>query len=288
MFRLLQIFSSFAASAEGGHGGEKESINDIVVHHLGDSLPHFWPISELNEHFLNEKLFGMFDMRITKFVLLMWGVAIALMLIFIPVARALKKQSVSSSKWVNMWEALIGFVHDDIVAPNFDHHYEKKAMPYFCSLFFFVLICNYMGLIPTLQTPTGNLAVTAGLAILTLTAMIGVGVIKQGPFSYFKGLVPHGVPAVIGIILLFPIELLGLMIKPFALTIRLFANMTGGHVVVIVFLYLVMMFQNYFVGIGSVVGALMIYFLELLVAFIQAYIFASLSAMFIGSSLHAH
>ena len=100
---------------------------------------------------------------------------------------------------------------------------------------------------------------------------------------------PHGVPFVLGILLLWPIELIGLLIKPFALTVRLFANMTAGHVVILIFIFLVMMFQNYFVGIGSIVGSLMIYALEmLLVAWLQAYIFTTLSAMFIGSSLHAH
>ncbi len=287
MFRFLQIINLLPASTEGGHG-EEESVGKMVVHHLGDTIPNLAPINYINEHFLNEKLFGIFDMRITTVVLMMWLVAIMLILIFVPVARAVKNGGVSGSKWVNLWEALIGFVHDDIVEPNFDHHYVKKAMPYFCTLFFFVLISNLLGLIPGLKTSTGNLAVTAGLAALTFLGMIGVGIVKQGPFGYFKGLVPHGVPAILGIILMFPIELLSLFIKPFSLTIRLFANMTGGHVVVIIFLYLVMMFQSYWVGIGSVAGALMIYFLELLVAFIQAYIFASLSAMFMGSSLHAH
>lgn len=286
MFRLLQIINFLPASAEGGHG-EEESVGAMVVHHLGDNFPHFWPISYINEHLLNEKLFGIFDMRITTLVLMMWLVAVLLIVIFVPVARALKKETVSRSKWVNMWEALVSYVHDDIVAPNFDHHYAKKAMPYFCTLFFFILLSNLMGLIPGLRTSTGNLAVTAGLALLTLLGIIGVGIIKQGPLSYFIGLVPHGVPAALYVLML-PIEIVSLFIKPFSLTIRLFANMTGGHVVVIIFLYLVMMFQSYWVGIGSVAGALMIYFLELLVAFIQAYIFTSLSAMFIGSSLHAH
>ena len=230
-------------------------------------------------------------MRITSLVVMMWIASAICMAVFIPVSIALKRGSreggVSESRWVHLWEVLVSFVHDDIVEPNFDHHYIKKAMPFFCTLFFFVLFCNLMGLVPFLHTATGNLAVTAGLALITLSGMLGIGIVRQGPIGYFKGLVPQGVPAFV-IPLLFPIELVGLLIKPFALTVRLFANMTGGHVVVIIFLYLVMMFQSYWVGIGSVTGALMIYFLELLVAFIQAYIFASLSAMFIGSSMHAH
>lgn len=287
MLRLLQFVNLYVSS--GGEQGEEESISNIVIHHLGDHVLHGNFIGYLNEHYLSEKLFGIFDMRITLLVVMMWIAAILCMLVFIPVAIVLKREKnmVSDSKWVNLWEVLISFVHDDIVEPNFDHHYAKKAMPYFCTVFFFILFCNLMGLFPGLRTATGNLAVTAGMATLTLLGMIGVGIIKQGPIGYFTGLVPKGVPVFV-LPLLFPIELVGLIIRPFALTIRLFANMTGGHVVVIIFLYLVMMFQSCWVGIGSVAGALMIYFLELLVAFIQAYIFASLSALFIGSSMHSH
>ncbi len=286
MIHLLHYVNSYISS--GGGEAEKESMYDIVMHHLTDHVISTGFIGKINEQYLSTKLFGIFDMRITRWVLMMWIAALLCLIVFIPIARKVKKaKNGSRSKWVNLWEVLISFVHDEVVEPNFDHHYVKKAMPYFCSIFFFVLFCNLLGMIPGMSTATGNLAVTGGLAMLTLAGMIGVGMIKQGPFGYWAGLVPHGVPAFV-IPLMFPIEIIGLFIKPFALTIRLFANMTAGHVVIIIFLYLVMMFQSYWVGIGSVTGSLMIYLLELLVAFIQAYIFAVLSAMFIGSSMHAH
>ncbi len=284
MIHLLHSINSFITSG----GGEDESMFDIVMHHLTDRTITTGFFGKINEQYLNTKLFGIFDMRITRWVVMLWVAALVCLLIFVPIARRIKNAKYgSSSKWVNLWEVLISFVHDEIVEPNFDHHYVKKAMPYFLSIFFFVLFCNLVGLIPGMSTATGNLGVTAGLAILTLIGMIGVGMIKQGPLGYWTGLVPHGVPAFV-IPLMFPIEIIGLFIKPFALTIRLFANMTAGHVVIIIFLYLIMMFQSHWVGIGSVAGSLMIYLLELLVAFIQAYIFATLSAMFIGSSMHAH
>jgi len=284
MIHLLHSINSFITSG----GGEDESMFDIVMHHLTDHTITTGFIGKINEQYLNTKVFGIFDMRITRWVVMLWVAAVVCLIIFVPIARKIKSAKYgSSSKWVNLWEVLISFVHDEIVEPNFDHHYVKKAMPYFLSVFFFVLFCNLVGLIPGMSTATGNLGVTAGLAILTLLGMIGVGMIKQGPDGYWAGLVPHGVPAFV-IPLMFPIEIIGLFIKPFALTVRLFANMTAGHVVIIIFLYLIVMFQNYWVGIGSVAGSLMIYLLELLVAFIQAYIFATLSAMFIGSSMHAH
>jgi len=286
MFHLLQFVNSYIGS--GGGGAEKESMYEIVMHHLTDHVVDYEIFGVINREFLNKKLFGIFDMRITRWEIMMWIASLLCIVIFVPLARKVKKARYGSrSRWVNLWEVLISFIHDEVVEPNFDHHYVKKAMPYFCTVFFFILFCNLLGLIPGMSTATANLAVTGGLAILTLIGMIGVGMVKQGPFSYWKGLVPHGVPAFV-IPLMFPIEIIGLFIKPFALTVRLFANMTAGHVVVIIFIYLVMMFQSYLVGIGSVTGALMIYMLELLVAFIQAYIFAVLSAMFIGSSMHAH
>ncbi len=234
------------------------------------------------------KLFGIADLRITKWVLMLWLALVLCAVIFIPLARKIKKSPMgSSSKWVNMWESLIAFVHDEIVEPNFEHGSAKKAMPYFLSVFFFIFVANYLGLIPGMATSTGNLAVTAGMALFTVFGMIIVGTVVQGPLWIFTGVVPHGIPFLM-YFLLWPIEIMGLLIKPFALTVRLFANMTAGHIVIIIFLYLVMMFQSYLVGVGSVSLSLIIYLLELLVAAIQAYIFTSLSAMFIGQSMHAH
>ncbi|MDY6967606.1 MAG: F0F1 ATP synthase subunit A [Spirochaetota bacterium] len=286
MLHLSQILNSYILSG-GGHG-EVESVSEVVIHHLSDHAITSGFIGKLNELFLSTKLFGFIDMRITRWVIMMWIVSVIVLLIFIPVARKLKKEKFGSkSKWINLWEVLISFIHDDIVEPNFGHDYTKKAMPFFCSLFFFILFCNLFGLVPGMSTATGNVAVTAGLALFTLVGMIAVGTVKQGPFWIITGIVPKGIP-----VFLFPlmwiIELLGMLIKPFALTIRLFANMTAGHVVVIIFLFFAIMFQNIWIGPASIAGALMIYLLELLVAFIQAYIFTSLSAMFIGASLHSH
>ncbi len=270
------------------------AVNNVVAVTINKNILEFQKTvnSKLNIQIDNprdqNKLFGIFDLRITKWVIMLWLSAFLCILLFIPLGRALKRDVMGSkSKWVNLWEALIGFIHDEVVEPNFDHGYIKKAMPYFCTLFFFILFCNLLGLIPGMATATGNLAVTGGLALFTLFGMFVIGSLKQGPLWIVTGIVPHGIP-----IFLFPllwiIEVLGLLIKPFALTVRLFANMTAGHVVIIIFLYLIMMFQSAWIGPASVVGSLMIYLLEILVAFIQAYIFAVLTAMFIGASMHAH
>lgn len=324
MLRLFHMFSSGIASHSSHGDCPDEGMYDIVVGHLTDH-PYVY---KLHPHGIGDfignlifklntmlgfqtphtsstavcahghkmdviasdpnMIFGVFDMRITKWVLMMWLVVLLMTLIFIPLGRKIAKSPLGSrSRWVNLWESLIGFVHDEVVDPNFGGHSTVTAMPYFSTLFFFILFANLLGLIPGMATATGNLAVTAGLAVFTLLSMFIVGTLKQGPQWIITGIVPHGVPAFL-FILLWPIEIIGLIIKPFALMVRLFANMTAGHVVIIIFLYLAIMFQSYFVGIGSVTGSLMIYLLELLVAFIQAYIFASLSAIFIGSQMHAH
>ena len=296
MIHLLHNISSFITSGGGHGGGEEPTVAEIVMHHLTDHPIVATPesnivekfISDLNSTVFSQKLFGIFDMRITRWVIMMWIAAFLCLIVFLPIARKIKKAKMgSSSKWVNLWEVLISFVHDEIVEPNFDHHHVKQAMPWFGTIFFFILFCNLLGLIPGMSTATGNLAVTGGLAVFTFLAMILVGMIKQGPLWIVTGVVPHGIPMAI-FPLMWLIEIMGLLIKPFALTVRLFANMTAGHIVIIIFIYLIMMFKSYLVGVGSVTGALLINMLELLVAFIQAYIFTALSAMFIGSSMHAH
>lgn len=286
MIRFVHFVNTLVSSG-GGHG-EEESMYDIVMHHLTDHVLTSGFIGKINATYLNEKFFGVFDMRITKWVLMLWIAMFLCLIVFIPLARKIKRDAMGSkSRWVNMWEALIGFVHDEVVEPNFHGDTAKKAMPYFCTVFFFILFANYLGMIPGSATATGNLAVTGGLAILTLLGILGLGTIKQGPLFIIKGIVPGGIPMAL-FPLIWVIEVLGLCIKPFALTVRLFANMTAGHVVIIIFLYLAIMFNSYAVGIGGVLGSLMIYLLELLVAFIQAYIFTVLSAMFIGESMHGH
>lgn len=281
MIHLMSFMNSVVRS-------ESESVSDVVMHHITDYVITTGFIGKINETFLSEKLFGIFDMRITKWVIMLWVSMLLCLIIFIPLARKIKKNAMGSkSRWVNMWEVLINFVHNDIVGSYFHGQSAKAATPYFATVFFFILFANLCGLIPGAATATGNLGVTAALALCTLVGIFAVGLVKQGPKYLVKGFVPGGVPAP-----LFPVlwvlELVGIFIKPFALMIRLFANMTAGHIVIIIFLYLVMMFQSLWVGIGSVLGALMIYLLELLVAFIQAYIFATLSAMFIADSMHAH
>jgi F-type H+-transporting ATPase subunit a len=189
---------------------------------------------------------------------------------------------------------LAGFCHylrDEVVLPNIGKEHGEKLLPMFLSLFFFILFMNLAGLVPGSVTATASVFVTAGLAVVTLTMMIGGGMVVQGPLAYWRNLVPH-VPTWLWP-LLFVIEVIGVMVKPFALTVRLFANMTGGHMVVLSFMGLIFFFAQSFgdsIGYASApvaVGfAVFIMIIEGFVAFVQAYVFTILSVIFVGGSLH--
>lgn len=260
-----------------GHGGE--SVMDIIGHHLGDSGPII-PLPHI-------ELGGVtIDLSITKFVILLW-VAAFLVLLFGLIGRRIAKRPLARpSRASGFVEIFILFVRNEIVLENMGKH-GLKWTPYFLSLFFFILFANLIGLVPESGTTTGNVAVTAGLSLLSFILIQLVGMIEQGWFAYWKNIVPMGVPWPLWFIM-WPIEFLGLFTKPFALTIRLFANMTAGHVIIIVLLYMIFQFKSLAVAPFSVAGSLAIYMLEIFVSMLQAYIFTMLTALFVGSAMHRH
>ena len=183
----------------------------------------------------------------------------------------------------NLLEVIVVFVRDNISVPYLGEKDGMKLTPLFCTFFFLILVTNIMGLVPLFATATANINVTAALAILTFMMMVGGAIYKNGLWGFIKALVPSGIPGPI-LILVFPLEFLGLFIKPFTLMIRLFANMLAGHIVIISLLGIIVTFG--FVALPAIFLALGIYILEILVAFLQAYIFTLLSAMFIGQLHH--
>ena len=175
-------------------------------------------------------------------------------------------------------------MRDEIAKITIGKGYEK-FLPYLLTVFFFILTCNFLGLIPGSATATSNISVTVTLAVISFIVIQVGGMMKNGAWGYFKGLIPHGIPSWL-LIIMVPVELLGLFTKPFALAIRLFANMTAGHIVIGALLGLIFILKTYFVIPVSISFALFIYLLEILVALIQAYIFTMLSSLFIGMAVH--
>jgi ATP synthase subunit 6 len=183
------------------------------------------------------------------------------------------------------------WIRDEMVEPVMGRERAQRFLPYFLSIFFFILFMNLSGLVPTGATATASIFVTAALALLTFLAMVGCGMAAQGPVAFWKNLVPH-VPWWLWPLMFF-VEVLGLVVKPFALMIRLFANMTGGHLVVLSFMGLIFFFAGMDQsaagwGIAPVaVGfAVFIMIIEAFVALLQAYIFTQLTVLFVGAAVH--
>jgi F-type H+-transporting ATPase subunit a len=194
---------------------------------------------------------------------------------------------------VALLEVALVFVRDDIVYPWLGPERGRRFLPFFWTLFFFILFCNAFGLLPFPLNPwertaTGNLAVTGALALIVFILIQVAGMMQHGYIKYWINLVPHGTPVFLWP-LVFVIELIGLFTKPFALTVRLFANMTGGHAILLVlfgFLYGTADANKGFLGVPSTIASfgfvLFIMLFEVLVALIQAYIFTVLTAIFLS------
>jgi len=250
--------------------GETFDIQSYIMHHVNDSqewhLP-FLPVIHLPEFI---SLHGLM-------------VVIGAILLIILFCGVYRKEDRVPTGITNLLEVFVVYIRDEIAVANLGENDGRRMTPLFCTFFFFILLLNLMGLIPLFSTATSNVNVTGGLALVTLGFMLFGTIYKNGIGGFFKALIPSGVPWPV-LIILVPIEFLGLFIKTVALTIRLFANMLAGHVVIFALIGLVGMLG--YVALPTVAMAVFISLLEILVAFLQAYIFTLLSAMFIGQMYH--
>ena len=235
---------------------------------------------EGREIFLTESGQKALDLSITKNVAMLFINAAVLLLVFFSVAKAYKKNPGKAPKGLQSFiEPIIVFVRDEIVKPNLGHH-SQKYLPYILTLFFFILFGNLLGLLPGAANLTGNIAVTVTLAIITFLITN-----LSGNATYWKHIFwTPGVPLPLRLIIL-PVELIGVLTKPFALTIRLFVAITAGHIVLLSLICMAFMFHSYFVGIGASLVVLFISLIELLVAGIQAYVFALFTSLYIGMAI---
>jgi F-type H+-transporting ATPase subunit a len=289
MLALVAVLGSEPAEpAEGKH-----DVVSVVMEHITDSrtidlqLP--WPLSRKLEFTPPEWKVQLgsltLDLSITKHVFWMWVAAALMALLFIGAGRRKREDEVPTG-FAGAMEALVKFVRDTAIE-SIGEHDADRYVPYLCSVFFFVLVCGLVGVFPFTSTATSNIAVTASLAICTFVLTQIAGMRAQGVVGYWTHLVPAGVPWPLYPIMIV-VEVLGLFTKPFALTVRLFANMNAGHIVILVLLGLIFMMNSQAVALVSVPFALGVYGLELLIIGIQAYIFMLLSATFIGLVVHGH
>ena len=292
---------------------EKFDAGKVIIEHVSNSgIDH--PLIHL------PKVFGI-DFSVTKHVLMLWLVAaVVFVVVTWAVRRYLKQDRLIPSGFMNALESVVEFVRDAIVLPNVGKKWVDVWTPLILTFFLFILCSYAVGLIPIFEvlavldravlhtgpeslinrvvhggtTTTGNFNVTAALATISFGAIIIAGTRAHGFVKHWKNIVPHGLHWAIYIILI-PIEVLGMFVKPFALTMRLAANMTGGHIAILTILSFVFIIAGLFgraggLGVGLAVSvplAVAVSALEIIVVLVQAYVFTLLSAVFIGMAIHA-
>jgi F-type H+-transporting ATPase subunit a len=225
---------------------------------------------------------------ITNHTILIILAGVIILALYIGLAKKIKGGQVGRGPLANMLEALVVFMRDELIYDTMGKETGRKFAPLFLTQFFFIWVSNLLGLLPLWPisgTATASLNCAAALATTTFIFMMVCSLKVSGPIGMWKALVPHGVPGWMWP-LMFVVEVAGFFIKPIALVIRLFANMTGGHLVLLSMFGLIYVFQS--VVVAGMVYPMVIFvaLLELLVAFLQAFIFTFLSIMFVQSCVH--
>ena len=313
------------AAASQSSGNIQKDVADHIIGHVSNTIPghHIW---DKADYPLLQSIYNNFgiDLSISKHVFMLWLVALMVgVVVIIPVRAFLNRGDQVPRGWMNALEAVVQFIRDSIVKPNVGDKWVMTWSPVILTFFFFILFANGIGMVPIFDllgainrfvlgvpysdshnfinnllhggaTATGNFNVTGALATITFFSIMAAGIMAHGFIQHWKNLVPHGLPWPVYIILI-PIELMGLIVKPFALTMRLAANMTGGHIALLALLSLMTLFGSIFgaaAGIGvsfiSVPMAAAISALEIIVVLVQAYVFTLLTAVFIGMAIHVH
>jgi len=241
---------------------------EFILKELGN--PVIIPIPEF---------FGI-DLSITKAIIVMW-VASAILVTFF--AFAFLRRGLVPHGLANFLEMIIDFLHKDVFKPYLGEHALRFA-PFLLTLFFFILVNNLLGLVPPNFKATANISVTSGLAIMTFFVVIGSGIKQHGIKGYVAHFFPKGIPWFV-LVILVPVEILGLITKHVVLAIRLFANMFAGDVMLFTMIGFIFFFKSFAVAPLSLAGAVAVNLLEILIDFIQAYVFTILSAVFIGMAI---
>jgi F-type H+-transporting ATPase subunit a len=298
-----------AAAAEQGF-----NASEVIIGHVSNSsIEH--PLIHL------PTILGV-NLSVTKHVFMLWLVAaLVFVTVTMIVRRSIRRAELKPSGAASGLEVIVEYLRDGVIVPNVGEKWAATWTPMILTFFFFILGANAIGLFPVFDTvallnrwvfhagegafitrlihggstATGNYNVTAGLAIVTFVAIIVAGTRAHGFVKHWKNLVPHGLPAPL-YVLLIPMEIIGMLVRPFALTMRLAANMTGGHIALLAIMSFVFIFTEMLgaaggVGIGvgfSVPLSVALSGLEIIVVLVQAYVFTLLTAVFIGMAINAH
>jgi F-type H+-transporting ATPase subunit a len=315
MFQPPEVGHAAEPAADAAHAApEAFNAGETIIGHVANS--------PLDHPLIHLPTIAGIDFSVTKHVLMLWLVAVALFLIVtVTVRRYLRQDRLVPSGFMNALEYVVEFVRDTIVQPNVGNKWVPAYTPLLLTLGLFILGANVVGLIPLFDvlalanhtvlhpdansfqaqvthggvTATGNYNVTAALATISFFAIIVAGVRAHGFVKHWQNMVPHGLPLPVTMMLI-PIEIMGMFVRPFALTMRLAANMSGGHIAILAILSFVFIFAGLFgtaagIGVGAlstVLLAVPISGLEIIVVLVQAYVFTLLTAVFIGMAIHAH
>jgi len=264
------------------HPGPQSTLemenNDFFVHQYQHTVPH--PIGELGG-------ITFFDVNLFQII--------AVVLMAVIFGAVLTSFGTGRPSWlVRIFRGFCLWIRDEMLRPVMGEEEARKFTPYFLYLFFFIAFCNLLGLVPVVgRTPTASIWITAFLALTTFAIMLIGGMMQQGVVVYWKNLIPHGLPAWL-VPLMVVLELIGLLVKPFALCIRLFANMLAGHLVIASFIGMVFLFAkllelswaSWATALPAVGMGIFIMIIEGFVALLQAYIFTYLSIVFVQQALH--
>ncbi len=262
---------------------------------MGDALDKFVSESHnISDSLDSTTVFSIFGWNISQYTLYMFFILIIVLIVVLISAR--KLQLIPHNKFLNMVEYGYDFVHTSIGADVIGSGF-KRHVPFLCTLFFFILLCNVVGLIPGAKAATGTISITWALSLISFIYFNFWGLKELGFFGYFRGLVPHGVPIVMAPII-WILEFFSMVLRLLTLAVRLYGNMLSGHMLLGVFSLATTIFLQYaFFNMDFVTALpaiawffllLVMYALECLVAFLQAYVFTILSASYIGMAIHPH
>lgn len=261
----------------------EEDLGEFVLNHIVNS--DYWYLTPWGPkvYFPSWEIFGV-PVSLSLHVAMMLLAGILLVALLVPTARRYTGLA-PAGRVGHLVEAFVVFIRDEVVVPNIGKADARKWLPFFLTIFFFLLALNLIGLVPGFGTATSNINFTAAFAILVFVLFNVSGIRRNGVLHYFANLVPKGLPIWL-LPLMAVIEFVGLFTKAFALALRLFANLTAGHALIFSLLGLIIVFKSHLAAVPLIPFTLFIYLIEILVGFLQAYIFTLLASLFVGQAVH--